>query len=205
MNREEVRRRIRERIAEETVHSDPPALQRLKQLPMRVACYARCAVDDISQVSSAELFAIASERYVRSVPAWSFAGSYVDQCLSSVPPENRSGFQQMKKQVRDYDLILCRSVARLGSALPAILSQVEWFRAKGIGYYFESEDLFTLDDRFPQACEMLCKLAEEESIRKSRALITPIQWRMELNDVSDHLENGKQFTLTGKETHFRHE
>jgi len=191
MDRENVRMLIRQSVSDEKERLDPPVLQSLKQASMRVACYSRCAIDDIGQVSSAELIARSAERYIRSVPSWSFAGTYTDQCKNSMPLERRGAFQQLKQRAGDYDLILCRSVSRLGTALPDILREIQWFRKNGIGIYFESEDLYTLDSHFPQTLEMMKLLAEEESVQKSRALITPIQWRTGQNGKMPINSDGK--------------
>lgn len=191
MDMDNARLLIRQSFSEEEKHFDPPVLQSLKQTSLRVACYSRCAIDDIGQVSSAELIARSSERYIRSVPSWSFAGTYTDQCMNSMPLERRGAFQQLKQRAGDCDLILCRSVSRLGTALPDILREIQWFRKNGIGIYFESEDLYTLDDHFPLTLEMMKLLAEEESAQKSRALITPIQWRTGQNGKMPINSDGK--------------
>ena len=70
MDRDNVRMLMSQSGTDEKERLDPPVLQSLKQASMRVACYSHCAIDDIGQVSSAELIARSSERYIRSVPTW---------------------------------------------------------------------------------------------------------------------------------------
>ena len=49
----------------------------------------------------------------------------------------------------------------------------------------------TLDSHFPNTLEMMERLAEEESVHKSRALITPIHWLIGQNGKMPVNSDGK--------------
>ena len=156
MNKVKIRQRIRGKKAS-------PVLRGLEQIPMRVAYYRHCGVDDVQQISSVELIRITAERMIGSIPAWSLAGIYLDQCSYDTPLTERPGFKSMKQNIADYDLVICKSIVSLS---PDTLPIVQRFREKGIGFYFEAEDLYSLDDSFDGFLRCFRTVAERESSQK---------------------------------------
>ena len=89
-------------------------------------------------------------------------GPFSDECLFCTPLDERPGFCKMREQIEHYDLIVCWSVSSLGSICPDVLNAIKWFRERNVGFYFEVEDLYSLDDSFELFLQACTKLKEKE-------------------------------------------
>ena len=176
MNSEQLGERIRGRIGAADSYSpngsEQVNLRLMMRIPLRVAAYALCAADDFNQNSSVQLIAHDAEDMVASAYAWTFAGAYIDQCGSSTPADERPEFNRMKQQAGHFNLVICKSLSCFAGDITDAITQVQWFREHGVGVYFESEDLYTLDTLPLLKLRFMGILAEEESRQKSRAMIT---------------------------------
>lgn len=143
-------------------HEDLPTLLRLKDMKLRVAYYFRGLLDFLLQSQSAELEISLHEEWINSVPSWSFAEGFSDECLFCTPLDERPGFCQMREQIERYDLIICWSISSLGSIFPDVINVIKWFANRRVGFYFELEDLYSLDDSFELFLQAYTELKDKE-------------------------------------------
>ena len=143
-------------------HDDLPTLLRLKDMKLRVAYYFRSLLDDLLQSQSAELEISFHEAWINTIPSWSFFEGFSDECLFCTPLDERPGFRQMSEQIERYDLIVCWSMSSLGSIFPDVIKMIKWFANRKVGFYFELEDLYSLDGSFELFLQAYTELKEKE-------------------------------------------
>ena len=153
---------INDRYVKAKWHRDTPTLLRLKDTKQRVAYYFRSLFDILLMSLSTELEISDHEEWINKNPSWSFSGGFSDECLFCTPFEERPGFCQMRGQIDHYDLIVCWSVSSLGSNFPDVLNVIKWFKERKVGFYFEVEDLYSLDDSFESFLQDYTELKKKE-------------------------------------------
>ncbi|MGN0779484.1 MAG: recombinase family protein, partial [Aristaeellaceae bacterium] len=84
-----------------------------RQRQLRVAAYCRVSTTLTEQEDSLAVQQSTYERYIRSNPAWEFAGLYAD-ARSGLNASKREGFMRMIEDAKAgrIDLILCKSISR---------------------------------------------------------------------------------------------
>ena len=122
-----------------------------------------------------------------SVPADRYWGAQTQRSMEhfpigvgreAMPPEIIHAFGVIKRAAALVNRRLCAD--RMTAEKLAVIEQAA-----------EEVALGRLDDHFPLTLEMMKLLAEEESAQKSRALITPIQWRTGQNGKMPVNSDGK--------------
>lgn len=206
----EMRRQlIRERIAMSSsdqvqfIHPKPvPDINDLSH--KRVAVYARVSTKSLDQTSSIEN----QTRYYRDKiaknPNWELVKIYKDEGKSGTSKKGRKDFQQMLDDAynQKFDLILCASVSRFARNVGDFVEEITNLRVKNsahpVGVYFETENIYTLDERSADTLDMQAMFADWESRNKSRRMILSYDQRIFTCQfpVSDLL--GYRHTRTGK-------
>ena len=97
---------------------------------------------------------------ITSNPNYEFVGVYADE----VSTDTRENFDAMIKDALDgkIDLIIIKSVSRLGRNAAENLNIIKPLRDKGVGIYFEHQNMNTIDPRFDLVIAVLQSLAAEE-------------------------------------------
>lgn len=206
----EMRRQlIRERIAMSSsdkvqfIHPKPvPDINDLSH--KRVAVYARVSTKSLDQTSSIEN----QTRYYRDKiaknPNWELVKIYKDEGKSGTSKKGRKDFQQMLDDAynQKFDLILCASVSRFARNVGDFVEEITNLRVKNsthpVGVYFETENIYPLDERSADTLDMQAMFADWESRNKSRRMILSYDQRIFTCQfpVSDLL--GYRHTRTGK-------
>ena len=194
MNSEDRKAAIRERVRNYSAPPTPETLAALEARPLRVAAYAPFKPDDLYQVSSGTQARSYYEDMIASIPCWTMAGVYVDQCALSIPADQRPGFKALLEHVEEYDLVICKSFSRLDGDLHRAIGLLKTLAEKGVGFYFEMEDLSTLDESFSEKLELLAMLCDQESRMKSRVFIVPPY----SDDRLENSESGDDRSEVGK-------
>lgn len=132
---------------------------------LKVAAYARVSTDTEEQLNS---YATQCEYYrekITSNPDYEFVAVYSDEGVTGTSIKNRDGFNQMVKDALDgkIDLILIKSVSRLGRNTVDNLNAVRALRAKGVEIFFENQNMGTLDPSSEFLITLYSSLAQEES------------------------------------------
>lgn len=147
----------------------------------RVAIYARVSTDTLEQTSSIELQQNHYRDYVKEHPDWELVDIYVDEGISGTSIKGRKNFNRMLDDCRAglIDLILTKSISRFARNIVDCISVVRELKAlpSPIGVIFESEHLFTLDDKTEMVLSMLSAIAQEESHIRSDLMNMSIEQR----------------------------
>ncbi len=182
-----IKQRIRERykgVSEDVLDVIPATPQEdfyKSEVHKRVAVYARVSTDDPNQTSSYELQKNHYEDLVNSRPNWELADIYADEGISGTSLSHRDSFLRMISDCRagKIDLIVTKSVSRFARNIIDCIGYVRQLKASEppIGVFFETENIFTLDENSEMALSFIATLAQEESHTKSEIMNSSIEMR----------------------------
>lgn len=147
----------------------------------RVAVYARVSTDDPNQTSSYELQKNHYEDMVRRKENWELVDIYADEGISGTSLQHRDSFIRMLHdcQAGKIDLIVTKSVSRFARNIVDCIGYVRQLKASvpPIGVFFETENIFTLDEHSEMSLSFIATLAQEESHTKSEIMNASIEMR----------------------------
>ena len=147
----------------------------------RVAVYARVSTDDPNQTSSYELQKNHYEDMVRHKENWELVDIYADEGISGTSLQHRDSFIRMLHdcQAGKIDLIVTKSVSRFARNIVDCIGYVRQLKASAppIGVFFETENIFTLDEHSEMSLSFIATLAQEESHTKSEIMNASIEMR----------------------------
>ena len=167
----------------------------------KVAVYARVSTDDPNQTSSYELQKNHYEDMVNQRSNWELVDIYADEGISGTSLQHRDEFVRMINDCRDgkIDLIVTKSVSRFARNIIDCIGYVRQLKAleSPVGVFFETENIFTLDENSEMALSFIATLAQEESHSKSEIMNASIEMRFKRGVFLtpkllgyDHDENG---------------
>ena len=104
------------------------------------------------------------QKYIRQHEDWIFAGIYADEFYSGTK-DDRPRFQQMLKDCMSGKInrIITKSISRFARNTVTLLTVVRTLRDKGIGVYFEEQNIDTLSGSGELLLTLLASQAQEES------------------------------------------
>ena len=182
-----VKQKIRERykgVSEDILDVMPAKPQEDFYKPetmKRVAVYARVSTDDPNQTSSYELQKNHYEDMVRRKENWQLVDIYADEGISGTSLQHRDSFIRMIQdcQAGKIDLIVTKSVSRFARNIIDCIGYVRQLKASEppIGVFFETENIFTLDENSEMSLSFIATLAQEESHTKSEIMNASIEMR----------------------------
>jgi len=157
--------------------------QRLK----RVAAYARVSTKTEEQESSLDLQVYYFAKEILFNPNYTFAGIYYDHGKSGTSMDKRKGLQDLlqKTYAGKIDLILVKSLSRFARNTLDALKVIKELRAKGVEFYFEKENISSLDPKIDFLLSILAGLAEVES----KQIGSNIRWSVEKNHKAGKFQN----------------
>ena len=182
--RDRVRRRIRAATDPEN-YSYRPGMDSNDQVKFdeyqRVGIYARVSTDRAEQTSSFELQQKYYAELVSKHPMWILVKIYSDEGISGTTTAPRKGLNEMLEDSFNgkLDLIIVKNISRLARNVVDFLKTIKELRGKGIGVYFESECLYSMDTNNMITLSMLAGLAEQESRARSRSMETSLRMRLD--------------------------
>ena len=140
----------------------------------RVAAYARVSTDNLEQQTS---FIAQVDYYTDLIikhPEWEFVKVYADEGISGCRANKRNGFMEMIADCEKglIDIILTKSVSRFARNTLDSITTIRKLKAKGIGVFFEKENIFTLDSKGEFLITLMSSLAQEES----RSISENVRW-----------------------------
>lgn len=112
----------------------------------RVAAYCRVSTDSEEQLTSYTTQKKVYSEMIAARKDWEFAGLYADEGISGTRADKRP---QFKKMINDclsgkIDYIITKSVSRFARNTVDCLDHVRILKAKGIGVFFEEQNIDTL-------------------------------------------------------------
>ena len=112
----------------------------------RVAAYCRVSTDSEEQLTSYTNQKKVYTEMIAAKPEWEFAGLYADEGISGTRADKRPQFQKMINDciAGKIDYIITKSVSRFARNTVDCLDHVRMLKAKGIGIYFEEQNIDTL-------------------------------------------------------------
>lgn len=182
--RERVKRRIRAAMDPDRYDYRPETVQNYyvkSDVYQRVVIYARVSTNNPSQTSSFELQQKYYEELVAKYPKWELVKIYADEGKSGTTTEHRPEFLQMMEDAKagKFDLIITKNISRLNRNTVHFLNTIRKLSAWGIGVYFESEAVYSLNQDTTQGVEFQAVMAEQESRNRSRSMETSIRMRLD--------------------------
>ncbi len=147
----------------------------------RVAAYCRVSTDDPHQTSSYELQKNHYEDMIKNRANWELVGIYADEEISGTSLQHRGNFIRMIDDCHagKIDIIVTKSVSRFARNILDCIGYVRQLKSQDppIGVFFESENIFTLDQNSEMALSFIATLAQEESYTKSEVMNRSIEIR----------------------------
>ena len=106
---------------------------------------AYCRVSSLPQEESYDSQIEHFTSYISSHPDWTLVKVYGDEGVTGLNTRNRKGFKQMLKDGKDkeFDLLLVKSISRLGRNTVDLLSSIRKLRSAGVTCFFEKENIST--------------------------------------------------------------
>ena len=167
----------------------------------RVGVYVRVSTDNLQQTSSYELQKNYYEDKVRNNENWELIKIYADEGISGTSLKNRDAFNEMiaDSKAGKLDLIITKSVSRFARNIVDCVTIVRELALlkNPVGVFFETENIFTLNDTSEMALNFTATMAQEESHVKSSIMNASIEMRFSHGIVLtpvllgyDHDENG---------------
>lgn len=139
-----------QRIPKKTVTVLEPkrsfTVDREKYRQRRVAAYCRVSTDDEEQLTSYNTQKRVYTDMVMANKEWELVGIYADEGISGTRADKRPEFKRMIDDcfAGKIDYIITKSVSRFARNTVDCLDHVRQLKARGIGVYFEEQNLDTL-------------------------------------------------------------
>ena len=136
-----------------------------KHIIKRVAAYARVSTKQELQESSLDLQIRHYAKEIIFNSDYIFAGIYYDHGKSGTSMIKRDGLQALLKKAYagHVDLILVKSLSRFARNTIDALNVIRETRKLGVEFFFEKENLSSLDTTIDMILTMMAGLAEAES------------------------------------------
>lgn len=142
---------------------------------LRVVVYCRVSTDGLGQATSFELQRKYYLKFVREHAQWKLIAMYSDEGITATSTEKRIGLLQMLEDAKagKFDVIIVKNLSRLSRNLMDCMNIIYALRnlPNPVGIYFESEKLYTLDKTADFTLQVLSLVAQEESHKKSEAML----------------------------------
>lgn len=149
-------------------------MKKAEKVVQRVAAFARVSTDHEDQESS---LAAQTDYYRKKIlqhAEWQVAGAFVDDGISGLSTNRREGFNRVIDTCLngDIDLVLPKSISRFAWNTVDTGTIIRRLKEKGIGVYFEKENIFTPDPKGEFLLTIMSSLAQEES----RLISENVKW-----------------------------
>lgn len=155
------------------------AVNREDRLVQRVAAYARVSTDKEEQQTSIVAQKEYYTDYIQSHAGWKFAGVYADEGISGCSTKRREQFKRLMNDCMagKIDMVLTKSISRFARNTVDTLTAIRELKSKGIGVYFEKEQVWTMDSKGEFIITLMSSLAQEESRSMSENILWAVRKR----------------------------
>ena len=145
-----------------------------RDLPLRVAFYARVSTDFMEQLNSLENQKQYFTEYIGDMPNWEFAGGYIDEGISGVTTKKREKFNEMIDDAMEgkFDLIVTKEVSRFARNTLDSIQYTRQLLANGVAVYFQNDNINTLDEDSEFRLTIMASMAQDES----RKISSRVKW-----------------------------
>ncbi len=138
-------------------------------IELRVVYYARVSTDRDTQLNSLENQTSYYENLIKSNRHWTFAGGYVDEGISGTSVKKREDFLRMIDDGlnKKFDLIITKEISRFSRSTLDSIKYTQDLLNAGVGVYFQSDNINTLDPDAELRLTIMASLAQDEMRRLS--------------------------------------
>ncbi len=152
-------------MVKEVVKLTPRTFKLPKIKKIRVAAYARVSTEKDEQHNSLEAQKAYFTKYIKERNNWQFAGLYYDDGISGLSRKNRDGFNRLIEDALQgkIDLIVTKSISRFARNTLDTISTIRKLKGRGIGVFFQKENIHTLDSKSEFVLTLMSSFAQEES------------------------------------------
>ena len=152
----------------------PETFKEAAKSVQRVAAYARVSTDHEEQETSLTAQTDYYRKKILEHPGWELVGIYVDDGISGLSTNHREGFNRMVEDciAGHIDLVLTKSISRFARNTVDTVTTIRKLKEKGVGVYFEKENIFTTDSKGEFLLTIMSSLAQEES----RSISENVTW-----------------------------
>lgn len=152
----------------------PVTFKEAARAVQRVAAYARVSTDHEEQETSLAAQTDYYKKKIMEHPGWEFVQIYVDNGISGLSTNRRDGFNHMIEDclAGRIDLVLTKSISRFARNTVDTVTTIRKLKEKGVGVYFEKENIFTTDSKGEFLLTIMSSLAQEES----RSISENVTW-----------------------------
>lgn len=152
----------------------PATFKEAAKAVQRVAAYARVSTDHEEQETSLSAQTDYYKKKITEHPGWEFVEIYVDDGISGLSTSRREGFNRMVEDclAGHIDLVLTKSISRFARNTVDTVTTIRKLKEKGVGVYFEKENIFTTDSKGEFLLTIMSSLAQEES----RSISENVTW-----------------------------
>ena len=157
----------------------------------RVAAYCRVSTDSEEQLTSYSTQKRVYTEMIASNPEWELVDIYADEGISGTRADKRKDFQRMINDcyLGKIDYIITKSVSRFARNTIECLEYVRKLREKGIGIYFEEQNIDTLKSDSELYLVIFAGFAQSES----ESISKNVTWSFRKN-----FEEGKATFMYGR-------
>ncbi len=152
-------------MVKEVVKLTPRIFKLPKIKKIRVAAYARVSTEKDEQHNSLEAQKAYFTKYIKERDDWQFAGLYYDDGISGLSRKNRDGFNSLIEDSLQgkIDLIVTKSISCFARNTLDTISTIRKLKGRGIGVFFQKENIHTLDTKSEFVLTLMSSFAQEES------------------------------------------
>lgn len=140
------------------------------EIPLRVTYYTRVSTDSDAQLNSLENQTRYYDDLIRTNPKWTYVDGYIEEGLTGVTTKKRERFNDMIDDALDgkFDFIITKEVSRFARNTMDSLGYTRNLLNKGIGVFFQEQNINTLSEEGELRLTIMAALAQEESQRLSQ-------------------------------------
>lgn len=151
----------------------------------RVAAYCRVSTGSDEQLNSYETQKAVYSEMISSRTDWCLAGIYADEGISGTRADKRQRFQDMINDCLKgkIDYIITKSVSRFARNTVDCLEYVRMLKARGIGIYFEEQNIDTLKNDSELYLVIYAGFAQSESESISKNITWSVRKKFEEGKV----------------------
>ena len=165
-----------------TIPAKPEAAaQQTNKRQLRVAAYCRVSTDDEEQLTSYE----AQQNYytdkIMTNCDWTMAGIFADEGITGTSARKRPEFLKMIRMCKQkkIDIVLTKSISRFARNTVDCLDYVRMLKSKGIGVYFEEQQIDTLKTDSELYLVIYAGFAQSESESISKNITWSVRKKFE--------------------------
>lgn len=139
----------------------------------QTGAYCRVSSEKEMQLNSFEAQVNYYTEYINQHEDWELVKIYADEGITGTNTKRRSGLKDMLRDCRNkkLDLIICKSISRMGRNTADLLKIVRETRELGVDIFFENENIHTLGSGGEFLITVFASLAQDTSRQISENVV----------------------------------